>query len=203
MNSISINRQNIYPSKIICVGRNYASHIKELNNKTPSEPVIFLKPNSSITRNIYFNENDSIDYEGEISFAVHNGVLSSVGIGLDLTKRSIQADLKDRGLPWERAKSFDKSAVFSDFVMFNGDVSKLKLELYKNNKLVQLAESIMMINNPNTLLKEINTFLTLEDGDVIMTGTPEGVGNIQKGDSFSGKLFESNTLLVEESWVVK
>ena len=111
MKTIQLNNKAITPSKIVCIGRNYVEHIKELDNETPSEPVIFCKPNSAISDEIDLDKNDEIHYEGEICFVVMNNQLAGVGFGLDLTKREVQSKLKTKGLPWERAKAFDGSAV--------------------------------------------------------------------------------------------
>lgn len=203
MKSIKLDGKDFYPSKIICIGRNYVDHIEELNNEVPTEPVIFLKPNSSISRDICFSKYDSIHFEGEITFLIRSGELSGVGFGLDLTKREIQSDLKAKGLPWERAKSFDKSAVFSEFVSFSGNVSELGMELYINGNLAQKADYELMLNKPNIILSEVNSFLSFEDGDLLMTGTTKGVGPINVGDEFCGKIFEKERLIVEGSWVVK
>jgi 2-keto-4-pentenoate hydratase/2-oxohepta-3-ene-1,7-dioic acid hydratase in catechol pathway len=203
MKAIKLDGQEVYPSKIVCIGRNYVDHIEELDNEVPTEPVIFIKPNSSISSDIYFNENDAIHFEGEISFLVQSGKLFGVGFGLDLTKREVQSKLKANGLPWERAKSFDKSAVFSEFVGFDGRILDLRMELYINGSLVQSAGCDSMLNKPNRLLSEISSFLSLEDGDLMMTGTPKGVGTIQVGDTFSGKIFENDKLIAEGYWEVK
>ncbi len=203
MNSIKLDGNKVTPSKIVCIGRNYVEHIEELNNEVPSEPVIFIKPNSAISNEIYSGKTDTIHYEGEISFLVESSCITAVGIGLDLTKREVQTKLKAKGLPWERAKSFDNSAVFSEFVPFKGNMKDLSMELYINGALIQRAEYQKMLNKPNDILNEIKTFLTLEDGDLIMTGTPKGVGEIKTGDTFLGKIFEGDSLLVKDSWVVK
>lgn len=203
MKSIKLDGQDIYPSKIICIGRNYVNHIEELDNEIPTDPVIFIKPNSSISSDIYFNENDAIHFEGEMSFLVHSGKLFGVGFGLDLTKREVQSKLKNKGLPWERAKSFDKSAVFSEFVSFDGSILDLRMELHLNGSLIQEAGYDLMLNKPDSILNEIESFLSLEDGDLIMTGTPKGVGAIMMGDTFLGRIFENERLIVEGSWVVK
>jgi 2-keto-4-pentenoate hydratase/2-oxohepta-3-ene-1,7-dioic acid hydratase in catechol pathway len=200
MKSITLNGQVIYPSKIICIGRNYVAHIEELKNEIPTEPVIFIKPNSAISNDLCIHEKDEIHYEGEITFLVQSGKLIAVGFGLDLTKRDIQSQLKTKGLPWERAKCFDKSAVFSEFVTFNGKIEELRMELLINGKLIQQANYDLMLHKPQSLLDEISTFLSLEDGDLIMTGTPKGVGKVNSGDLFTGKVFEGDTLLVESSW---
>jgi len=203
MKSINLNGQAIFPSKIVCIGRNYVDHIKELDNEISTEPVIFIKPNSSLANDIYFDENDSIHYEGEISFLIQSGKLFAVGFGLDLTKRDIQSRLKAKGLPWERAKAFNNSAVFSDFVKFDGHIENLRMELSINGNLIQQGGYELMLHKPHNIVKEINTFLSLDDGDVIMTGTPAGVGPIQTGDVFVGKIFENQSLIVAGTWVVK
>jgi 2-keto-4-pentenoate hydratase/2-oxohepta-3-ene-1,7-dioic acid hydratase in catechol pathway len=203
MKSITLNGQNIYPSKIICIGRNYVAHIEELKSEMPTEPVIFIKPNSAISNDLSTHKKDEIHYEGEITFLVQSGKLHGVGFGLDLTKREIQSQLKTKGLPWERAKAFDQSAVFSEFVIFNGKIEDLRMELFISGKLVQQASYDLMLYKPHNLLDEIKTFLSLEDGDLIMTGTPKGVGRVNAGDLFSGKIFENDKLLVKSDWRAK
>ena len=203
MNPISLEGKEIFPSKIICIGRNYVDHIKELGNEIPEEPVIFIKPNSSIAAAIESNESDEIHFEGEISILLRSAELFGVGFGLDLTKRKLQSRLKARGLPWERSKAFDGAAVFSEVVSFEGQVSDLRLELYINNRLVQQGGCALMIYKPDEIIAEVKSFLSLEDGDLIMTGTPAGVGPLQAGDRFNGKIFEKDTLIVEGSWVVQ
>lgn len=203
MKKIIVNNKTTHPSKIVCIGRNYVDHIKELNNKMPTEPVIFMKPNSAISNKISINSRDEIHYEGEISFIVNNGKLKGVGFGLDLTKRQIQAKLKTKGLPWERSKAFDGSAVFSDFVEFDGDTGELRMELWINDELIQAGGCDMMLYKPDEILAEINSFSTLEDDDIIMTGTPEGVGVINENSVFIGKIFNNNNLLIEKKWIVQ
>jgi 2-keto-4-pentenoate hydratase/2-oxohepta-3-ene-1,7-dioic acid hydratase in catechol pathway len=203
MNSIKLDGRDIYPSKIVCVGRNYVDHIKELDNEIPSEPVIFMKPNSSIASEIHSSEHDVIHYEGEISFLVIDDELRGVGFGLDLTKREVQSELKAKGLPWERAKSFDGSAVFSQFVSFRGKINDLRMELYRNDEMVQQSGCDLMLHKPKIIFNEVKSFLSFEDGDVIMTGTPRGVGAINSGDKFAGKILEKEKLIVEGFWIVK
>lgn len=202
MNTIKLDGKDIVPSKIICIGRNYVDHIEELNNAEPTEPVIFLKPNSAISSNICYSKNDEIHFEGEISFLIRSGEIFAVGFGLDLTKRAVQSFLKEQGLPWERAKAFDKSAVFSEFVSYNGNINGLRMELYINGHMAQKAGYERMLNKPEQIVSEVGSFLTLEDNDVIMTGTPKGVGAIHKRDEFIGRVFEQEKLLVEGEWVV-
>lgn len=203
MKFIRLDGNKVYPSKIVCIGRNYVDHIMELGNEIPKEPVIFLKPNSAISTEIQAGAPEAIHYEGEISFVVKNDELTGVGFGLDLTKREKQSALKDKGLPWERAKAFDGAAVFSEFVSLSGDSRQLRLELHINGRLTQQGGYDLMINKPEALLAEIKNFMSLEDGDLIMTGTPAGVGPLQPADRFEGKIFENDTLLVEANWTVK
>jgi len=202
MKTITLDKKQIHPSKVVCIGRNYVDHIKELNNEIPTEPVIFLKPNSSISEDLKFNDKDAVHYESEISFMVQSGKLAAVGFGLDLTKRDIQSQLKAKGLPWERAKAFDGSAVFSEFVSFE-KIEDLRLELFINGEFKQSGGYDLMLYKPEAVYKEICTFMTLEDGDIIMTGTPNGVGKINIGDEFIGRIYANETLLVERSWAVE
>ena len=202
MKPIRLDSNDAYPSKIVCIGRNYVDHIRELGNEVPKEPVVFLKPNSAISDVIHSGQSEVIHFEGEISFVVISGQLAAVGFGLDLTKREVQTRLKGKGLPWERSKAFDRSAVFSEFVTFEGNISELRLELHINDQLVQQGGYELMINKPDKIIREAASFLTLEDGDVIMTGTPAGVGPINPGDRFVGKIFENETLVVEGRWTV-
>lgn len=201
MKSVRLDGQEIFPSKIICIGRNYVDHIKELGNEIPGEPVIFIKPNSAISAEICSGKPDEIHFEGEISIIVRSGEPVAVGFGLDLTKRKLQSSLKAKGLPWERSKAFDGAAVFSGFMTFNGQITDLRLELYINDRLVQKGGCTLMMYKPDEILAEVKSFLTLEDGDVIMTGTPAGVGPVCEGDRFTGKIFENEELVVEGSWV--
>ncbi len=203
MNSIKSEGKTLQPSKVVCVGQNYVAHIEELNSAIPDQPVIFIKPNSAISDEIQLRGEDEIHYEGEISFIIKGGQISAVGFGLDLTKRAVQLNLKNKGLPWERAKAFDGSALFSEFQTFDGNVNDLTLELYLNGELVQQGGCELMLFKPDVVLKNVSSFLTLEDGDVIMTGTPAGVGQIKSGDEFIGKVFATDQLIVEKSWSVK
>ncbi|WP_154222971.1 fumarylacetoacetate hydrolase family protein [Marinicella rhabdoformis] len=199
---ITFDGNLITPSKVVCVGRNYAEHISELGNEIPTEPVIFLKPNSSVSHEIYCHKNGEIHYEAELSFLIIDGRIAGVGFGLDLTKRLIQSKLKSKGLPWERAKAFDHAAVFSEFVKVDGNIADLHLELNINGELRQSGGCDMMLNKPESLLKEISTFMTLEDGDIIMTGTPKGVGVVREGDLFFGVVSDKNDVLLECKWRV-
>ncbi len=203
MNTIHCDDKEIAPSKIVCIGRNYVEHIQELDNTIPDEPVIFLKPNSAISTAIITSEIDAIHYEAEICFIIRNKQISAVGFGLDLTKREIQSTLKSKGLPWERAKAFDNSAVLSDFKMFNGNINDLRLELYINDELIQQGGCKLMLFKPEQIVSDVQSFMSFDDNDVIMSGTPKGVGVVNHGDTFTGKIFEQDELIVEASWVAK
>lgn len=202
MKTIKHNNQNITPSKVVCIGRNYVEHIKELNNETPDTMVVFNKPNSAISDTLKYFTKDT-RFEGEICFLIKNKKIDAIGFGLDLTKADLQNKIKSKGWPWERAKAFDGSAVFTEFVKFNGDVTKLKLELFINDKLVQFASYDLMIYKPEEMIKEITSFMSLEDGDIIMSGTPKGVGTYNIGDIFEGKIYCENKLLVKSTFEVK
>jgi 2-keto-4-pentenoate hydratase/2-oxohepta-3-ene-1,7-dioic acid hydratase in catechol pathway len=201
MRYILHENRKIYPSKVICIGRNYVEHIKELDNEIPENMVIFNKPNSAISSELSFIDDDT-RFEGEICFLMKDNKIDAVGFGLDLTKAKLQNYLKDKGLPWERAKGFNKSAVFSDFISFFGDISNLKMELFINSTLIQEANYDLMIYKPDDLVREISTFMDFEDGDIIMSGTPKGVGNYKVGDIFLGKIYDGDKLLLEYSWSV-
>jgi len=203
MKSIKWDGKTLYPSKIVCIGRNYAEHIKEFDNDPSQDPVIFLKPNSAISTHVHFSPSELIHYEGEITFLVSDGELKGVGFGLDLTKRELQHDLQAKGWPWERAKAFDKSAIFSEFVTFGGDIRDLRMEFYINDSLVQFGHYDLMLTKPNQLFEDVKSFLSFEEGDLLMTGTPKGVGPLHVGDIYLGKIFEKEKLLIEASWVVQ
>ena len=203
MREIVFENKKVTPSKIVCVGRNYVEHIKELNNKIPKSMVLFNKPNSAISNDLYFFDNDT-RFEGEICFLVKDNKIAGVGFGLDLTKAKIQNELKSSGLPWERAKAFDKSAVFSEFVKFDEkDLEKLQMKLFINGDLVQFATYDLMIYKPKTIINEILSFQSLYDYDIIMSGTPKGVGSYKVGDEFIGQIFIKNDLIIEKKFIVK
>ncbi|AGR77914.1 fumarylacetoacetate hydrolase family protein [Aliarcobacter butzleri 7h1h] len=203
MNKILLNDKEMIPSKVICIGRNYVDHIKELNNEIPENMVFFIKPNSAISQKLIFPQNQtSCHYEAEISFLIKEDKIVAVGFGLDLTLREIQSKLKEKGLPWERAKAFNNSAVFSKFVEFKEDISKLEIELFINDELKQKGDYSLMINKPHEIIKEAKTFLSFEDGDILMSGTPKGVGEFKKGDIFVGKILYDKKVIIEEKFEV-
>ena len=203
MNKIVLEDKEIFPSKVVCIGRNYMEHIKELNNEVPEDMVFFIKPNSAISNKLDFPKNqNSCHYEAEISFLIEDNKISAVSFGLDLTLREVQSKLKEKGLPWERAKSFDGAAVFSKFVNFDGDISKLGIELHINGELKQKGDYSLMINKPLEIIKEANSFLSFENGDILMSGTPSGVGSFKIGDVFVGKILFDEKIIIEESFKV-
>lgn len=202
MNQVSLAGKAVTPSKVVCIGRNYVDHIRELNNEMPTQPVIFIKPNSAITSDLRAIPGEEVHYEGEISLLIEGGRIAGVGFGLDLTKRELQAGLKAKGMPWERAKAFDGAAVFSDFVPFSGDTANLRLELHINDVLVQSGGTALMMTKPADILTEVQDCFSLEDGDIVMTGTPAGVGPILPGDRYTGRIFDGEQLLVEADWQV-
>ena len=189
--AIDKSLQQVTPSKVVCIGRNYVDHITELANEIPDEMVVFLKPNSAITATLSAMHNDdALHYEAELSFLYQGGQFTAVALGLDLTKREVQGKLKTKGLPWERAKAFDGSAVFSDFVAIPEEgLSQLNLSLVINDELKQQGGVSLMLVKPAEILKELQSFISLEDGDIVMTGTPKGVGVIATEDSFVGQIY--------------
>ena len=200
--------------KIICVGRNYTDHIKELENNKPKDPVLFLKPDSSIILNNKpffipdFSQN--IHYELELIIKISrlgkhiqekfsHKYYDFIGLGIDFTARDLQTNLKSKGLPWEKSKAFDGSCFISKWINkcdFN-DINNLNFNLDKNGKTVQKTNSKLMLWKIDELISYISTFFTLKIGDVIFTGTPAGVGNVSIGDNLEGfiednKIFNLN-----------
>ncbi|MEH6635909.1 MAG: fumarylacetoacetate hydrolase family protein [Halioglobus sp.] len=204
MQTITVNGKQVTPSKIVCVGRNYAAHIEELGNEVADEMVVFNKPNSAISDLLRSQISDEqLHYEGELAFVIEDGKLAAIGFGLDLTKRELQSRLKEKGLPWERAKAFDGAVLFSDFVSLPEDINKLSLQLKVDGKQRQSGGVELMMYKPHSIVEELAKFITLEDGDIIMTGTPEGVGGIRTGERFEGRVLAENRQLVAVTWVAQ
>ncbi len=202
MNSIKFQDRELFPSKIVCVGRNYVEHIEELNNEMPENMVIFNKPNSAISDEFHYISS-SVRFEGEVSFLILEGKIAGVGFGFDLTDAKSQNYLKSKGLPWERAKAFDKSALFSEFLPISSeDIPKISFKLYRNGNLAQFANYDLMIYKPEEILKEVESFMTLEDGDIIMSGTPKGVSSYTLNDIFELKLNLGSRTILKRDWVV-
>jgi 2-keto-4-pentenoate hydratase/2-oxohepta-3-ene-1,7-dioic acid hydratase in catechol pathway len=191
--------------KIICVGRNYAKHIEELNNERPESPVIFLKPDSSRLKNgkpfFYPEHSSDIHYEAELVLRVSkNGkhiqsqfakdYINEITVGIDFTARDTQSSLKSKGLPWELAKAFDDSAAIGDFQPLGdyNSIDNINFSLEKNGNEVQSGNSSLMLFPVFDLIAFVSKYFSLKQGDLIFTGTPAGVGPIAIGDEFVGKL---------------
>lgn len=196
--------------KIICVGRNYVDHIKELSNDKPTDPVIFIKPDTALldsTQAFYYPSFSSdVHYELELVFRVGkvgknieakfaHKYIDAVGLGIDFTARDVQSRLKEKGLPWEKAKAFNGSAFVSSMrPIVEADFSQsIDFQLLKNGDLVQQGNSELMIWNIAELIADISQYFTLKTGDYIFTGTPAGVGPVQIGDTLTG-LLQGNKL---------
>jgi len=201
MKVINFNEKEFTPSKIICIGRNYVEHITELGNEVPDGLVVFFKPNSAITDQLYSFHQEPLHYEAELCFLYQQGEFTAVAIGLDLTKRDLQAKLKAKGLPWELAKSFNGSAIFSPFVQLSAIDNSLSLELFIDDKLTQVGGVELMMYKPDAILKQLLSFITLEDGDIVMTGTPKGVGKVVAGRKFKGKVKQGDETLISATWL--
>jgi 2-keto-4-pentenoate hydratase/2-oxohepta-3-ene-1,7-dioic acid hydratase in catechol pathway len=200
MPTVTLTGKPVTPSKVVCIGRNYVAHIEELGNEIPDEMVVFNKPNSAIGTALHAYLDEPIHYEAELTFMIKGGALCAVGFGLDLTKRTLQSKLKEKGLPWERAKAFDGAALFSEFVELPGNVETLSLQLTVDGELRQEGGVSLMMYKPQTILQELAKFTTLEDGDIIMTGTPKGVGIVNTGERFEGRVLDGKELLLSVNW---
>mgnify|MGYP000967856829 CR=1 FL=1 len=188
--------------KIICVGRNYKKHAQELGNEVPEEPVLFMKADSSLMRQrdaFYIPDFSSdVHYEAEIVIRINRlgkriqskfapKYYAQYTIGIDFTARDVQKKLKEKGLPWEKAKAFDSSAVCGDWLDVEGvDLDNLKFELKKNGEIVQSGNTKDMLYPINDLVEHASEYFTLKIGDLIFTGTPEGVGKVESGDVLEG-----------------
>jgi 2-keto-4-pentenoate hydratase/2-oxohepta-3-ene-1,7-dioic acid hydratase in catechol pathway len=200
--------------KIICVGRNYADHAKELGNDIPEEPVIFMKPKSALLQShtpFYYPEfSNELHYECELVLRVcKNGkyiqerhaanYYNGITVGIDFTARDIQDELKKKGLPWEKAKAFDNSAAVGKFVDVTPALNRKNIgfTFYKNKELVQTGNSGNMIFSIDSLIAHISNYFSLNIGDLIFTGTPAGVGECVVGDVLEAFLEKDNLLSVE------
>lgn len=190
--------------KIICIGRNYAKHIAELQNERPTEPVIFIKPDSSILlKNNPFiipPFSQDIHYEVEVVIKIKkigkfidqkfaHKYYDEIGLGIDFTARDLQSKLKEKGLPWEKAKGFDGSSVVGKFVskeVLNTD--RIHFQLIRNGDVVQDGDSSHMLWKIDEIIAYVSQFFTLKIGDLIFTGTPAGVGRVEPDDILEGKL---------------
>ena len=203
--SIKGSGESFAVGKIVCLGRNYLDHIRELNNQVPERAVIFCKPASSIVGAgepiqlpAYSN-----DCQHELELAVLIGKtgknipqqhalthVAGYAVALDLTLRDLQSELKNAGLPWEIANGFDTSCPLSDFTAAAevGDPNNLRLSLTVNGQLRQEATTAQMMRSVEAIIAEISSYFTLESGDIILTGTPAGVDRLQSGDLLYGEI---------------
>ena len=200
MTAIQFNGKPVRPGKVICVGKNYAAHISEMDSVPAENMVVFMKPATSIGTELHAALDEPLHYEGEICLLVQHDNIAGIGFGLDLTKRETQSKLKSAGLPWERSKAFTGSALFSEFVQAPEDLSQLGLELRVNDALRQKGDVSLMLYPLAVILEELRQFLTLEDGDIIMTGTPAGVGPVQSGECFDGRVLAGEQVLAQAVW---
>jgi 2-keto-4-pentenoate hydratase/2-oxohepta-3-ene-1,7-dioic acid hydratase in catechol pathway len=199
--------------KCICVGRNYAAHAAELKNELPTEPVIFLKPSTAVLPAgapfVLPAFSQDMHYEGELIFRVGKraskvsaadarSVLDGVGVGVDWTARDLQNQLKGKGLPWELSKAFDGSAVLSEFQPIERfpELADIRFTLSLNGEVKQQGHSQNMIFSVATVVEFVSRYFTLEPGDVIFTGTPEGVGRVKAGDRIEMSLAGTHLLTV-------
>ncbi|MEA5259002.1 fumarylacetoacetate hydrolase family protein [Arcicella aquatica] len=188
--------------KILCIGRNYAEHIAELNNERPSEPVVFIKPDTAILKDneAFYHPDFSKDIHHEVEIVLKinkmgknieakfaNKYYEEIGIGIDFTARDIQAKLKEKGLPWEKAKAFNGSAPISGFVSKTEfpDLKNLNFHLEIDGETRQTGNTSMMLWNFDEIIAEISKYFTLKTGDLIFTGTPAGVGKVKIGNKLS------------------
>ena len=199
--------------KIICVGRNYVDHIKELDNNKPEEPVLFLKPQTAIInkKQPFFipSFSNEIHYELEVIIKINrlgkfiqrkfsHKYYDEIGLGIDFTARDLQLELKKNGLPWEKAKAFDGSCLIGDWKNkkdFN-NIDNIDFRLTKNDEIVQNSNTSLMLWKVDELIEYISKFFTLKIGDIIFTGTPAGVGKVQLNDKLKGYLNDNELLSI-------
>jgi 2-keto-4-pentenoate hydratase/2-oxohepta-3-ene-1,7-dioic acid hydratase in catechol pathway len=200
--------------KIFCIGRNYVDHAKEMGSEIPDEPVIFMKPKSALVQNhtpFYYPEfTNELHYEGELVVRISkNGkyiqekhasnYYNAITVGIDFTARDIQKLLKEKRLPWEKAKSFDNSAAVGNFIDITPSLNlkKINFSLLKNKEIVQKGNSSEMIFSIDAIISNISNYFSLNIGDLIFTGTPAGVGECMVGDVLEGFLENDNVLTLE------
>lgn len=199
--------------KIIAIGRNYAAHIAELNNEKPSEPVVFMKPDTALLRNnapFYYPEfSKDIHFEVEVLIKINkegkyidqkfaHKYYDEIGVGIDFTARDLQTKCKEKGLPWEIAKAFNGSAPISEFSSKEGrDLSNLNFSLKQNGELKQQGNTSLMLFPFNEIVAYVSQYFTLKKGDIIFTGTPAGVGPIAIGDKLEAFIEEEKLLEVD------
>ena len=200
--------------KIICIGRNYANHIAELKNERPAEPVIFMKPDSAVLLKqhpfVIPEFSEEIHHEIEIIVKINkvgkyiepkfaHKYYDEISVGIDFTARDLQAKLKEKGLPWEKAKAFDGSAVIGDFLPKTDFISmeNLSFELTNNAKTVQKGNTSHMLWKIDELISYVSQYFTLKIGDIIFTGTPEGVAAVKPNDVLEGFLEDKKLFRIQ------
>lgn len=189
--------------KIICIGRNYVKHIEELQNERPDEPVIFLKPDTAVVQKqfpfVIPEFTSDVHHEVEVLVKINkvgkyidakfaHKYYDEIGLGIDFTARDLQAKLKEKGLPWEKAKAFDGSAVIGDFVSKTefASLGNINFELTNNGNVVQKGNTQHMLWKIDEIIAYVSQYFTLRTGDVIFTGTPEGVAKVSPDDILEG-----------------
>lgn len=199
--------------KIICVGRNYADHINELDNKKPKNPVLFLKPQTAIINKgqPFFipSFSNEVHYELELIIKVNrlgkfiqkkfsHKYYDEIGLGIDFTARDVQLELKNKGLPWEKAKAFDGSCLIGDWKNKKDfdNIDNIDFRLIKNDEIVQNSNTNLMLWKVDELIEYISKFFTLKIGDIIFTGTPSGVGKVQLNDNLKGYIGDNELLSI-------
>ena len=213
MHTVKLDGQNIPVGKIVCIGRNYAEHIKELGNQTPDKPVIFIKPASSLVSSggtvVIPGYSDDCHHEIELAVLIGKTAknvtaeaaldyVSGYAVALDLTLRDVQGVQKTKGLPWEIAKAFDTSCPLSDFVPTSQveDPQNLQLKLTVSGEVRQNGNTRDMMRSIVELIAATSAYFTLEEGDVLLTGTPSGVGRIVSGDRLEASIEQVGMLRV-------
>lgn len=200
--------------KIICIGRNYAEHAKEMNAAVPTEPVFFLKPDTALIKDdqpfYYPDFSKEIHHEAELVLKISKAgkniapefahkYYDEIGIGIDFTARDIQAKCKEKGLPWEKAKAFDGSAPIGKFINKNelSDMNNISFHLTVNGNTVQKGNTKDLLFSFDAVIAYVSKFFTLKTGDLIYTGTPEGVGPVKIGDKLEAFIGERSLLAFE------
>jgi 2-keto-4-pentenoate hydratase/2-oxohepta-3-ene-1,7-dioic acid hydratase in catechol pathway len=200
--------------KIICIGRNYVNHITELNNERPEEPVIFMKPDTAIPPNktpfVIPEFSNEIHHEVEILVKINkvgkyidlkfaHKYYDQIGLGIDFTARDLQNKLKEKGLPWEKAKAFDGSAIIGEFLPKNDFVSveNITFELTNKGETVQKGNTSHMLWKIDEIVSYVSQYFTLKAGDIIFTGTPEGVAKVSPGDLLEGFIDNKKVLRLQ------
>lgn len=193
--------------KLICIGRNYAQHISELKSEKPSEPVVFLKPDTAILlkKQPFFipDFSNEVHHEVEVLVKINrvgkyidskfaHKYYEQIGLGIDFTARDLQQELKGKGLPWEKSKAFDGSAVIGKWVSKSNyeNVNNIPFSLLKNNQIVQSSTTEDMLWGIDEIIAYVSQYFTLKIGDIIFTGTPSGVGKVQSNDFLKGYIGE-------------